>query len=66
MAWALRAEDRGRGDATLAARRPGTLVLALVAVGVALIVFGSDSLPAVIAGILAILAAGFVAMRTSG
>ncbi len=65
MALRLRADSRGGLVATVGRSRPGRLVLVLVVVGVALIVFGSEWLPAVLGGILTILVAAFLAMRAS-
>ena len=63
MAVCLRAEGGGREHATLIARRTTRIAIALVVLGLVLIVFASESLPAVIAGILAITAAALLAMR---
>ena len=65
MARHVRADDRGGEHATLKARRGAAVAVALVVVGLALIVFASDSLVAVVAGILAITAAAFLAMSGS-
>lgn len=59
---ALRLQRDGRRR-TLGRKRGGWVVLGLVVVGLLLIAFGGDSLPAVIGGIAAILAAAIVAMR---
>jgi hypothetical protein len=63
VAVRLRADGHGGEHATLGERRAIRLAVALVAVGLALIVFASSSLPAVLAGIGAILVAAFLAMR---
>ena len=64
MALRLRTLGRGGEYATLIARRSTQLAILLVLVGLALIVFASDSLVAVIAGILAITVAALLAMRS--
>ena len=64
MALCLRASGPGGEHATLTARRSLQLAIALVVAGLVLIVFVSDSLAAVVIGILAITAAAFLAMRS--
>ena len=63
MAVRVRADGRRGEHATLTGPRALFGALALVVIGLGLIVFVSDSLPAVVAGILAITAAAFLAMR---